>query len=599
MNESLKSYVENISYYINKSNFSVKTYNNALNLLKMVNLYILREEIILSQELIVELLKENESFSKAISIIVNYVNETSTKNTNKSIDEIFRLSCIAYYQLYEQDLLIRNYDEEYENNNFTDDGLTTYFNEIAKTKTLSKEEEVELFGHVLAGDDTAKEKFIESNLKLVVSIAKKYVYTGVPLEDLIQEGNLGLIKAVERFDISMGYKFSTYATWWIRQAIIRAVPYIGRNIRIPVHTYENLLKYRRIKNDIIDTTGKVPLPSELSGKLGVSITTIKNLQAIDADTISLYSPIGDDGDADLSDFIPLEEDTPEEKAIKSDLSNQVKSVLSRCNLSDKELDVIMLRNGLYGDEPLTLQAIGNKYGITREAIRSIELRSLKKIRRSECIKELIPYLNYPKSANENMKIANEKVEKYEMCQKRYIDSKDTSRGRKASNIYSYFSGYSELEIRTAVSKLPINEQEIVFLKYGNDFMAKGDNSKLTSSQVSKFYNKISPSLVKYMENERTNSMSTEDHKRLLVIVKEHIIGNYTSEEEVNKAIYMVLKYGFIDNKKYTNNIISSFLNIDSNKINDTFDITDEDLKKLKSILVKDVNIKIKKKGINE
>ena len=198
-----------------------------------------------------------------------------------------------------------------------------------------------------------------------------------------------------------------------------------------------------------------------------------------------------------------------------------------------------------------------------------------------------------------MKIANEKVEKYEMCQKRYIDSKDTSRGRKASNIYSYFSGYSELEIRTAVSKLPINEQEIVFLKYGNDFMAKGDNSKLTSSQVSKFYNKISPSLVKYMENERTNSMSTEDHKRLLVIVKEHIIGNYTSEEEVNKAIYMVLKYGFIDNKKYTNNIISSFLNIDSNKINDTFDITDEDLKKLKSILVKDVNIKIKKKGINE
>ena len=272
-----------------------------------------------------------------------------------------------------------------------------YLKEIGRENLLKPEEEPELAKRILAGDKEAKDKLISSNLRLVVNIAKHYVGRGMQLLDLIQEGNLGLMKAVEKFDYTKGFKFSTYATWWIRQAITRAIADQARTIRIPVHMVETINKITRAQRQLVQELGREPTAEEISQKLGGILTPekIRDIQRIAIEPISLETPIGEEDDSHLGDFIE-DKDTisPSEHTTKVLLSQQLDKILE--DLTDRERKVIRLRYGLDNNQPLTLEEVGKQFGVTRERIRQIEAKAIRKLRHPTRIKQLGDYRDFTK-----------------------------------------------------------------------------------------------------------------------------------------------------------------------------------------------------------
>ena len=279
----------------------------------------------------------------------------------------------------------------------TQDPVKMYLKEIGRENLLKPEEEPELAKRILAGDKEAKDKLISSNLRLVVNIAKHYVGRGMQLLDLIQEGNLGLMKAVEKFDYTKGFKFSTYATWWIRQAITRAIADQARTIRIPVHMVETINKITRAQRQLVQELGREPTAEEISQKLGGILTPekIRDIQRIAIEPISLETPIGEEDDSHLGDFIE-DKDTisPSEHTTKVLLSQQLDKILE--DLTDRERKVIRLRYGLDNNQPLTLEEVGKQFGVTRERIRQIEAKAIRKLRHPTRIKQLGDYRDFTK-----------------------------------------------------------------------------------------------------------------------------------------------------------------------------------------------------------
>ena len=273
----------------------------------------------------------------------------------------------------------------------TEDPVRMYLKEIGNVPLLSGEEEVELAKRVEQGDEEAKKKLTEANLRLVVSIAKKYVGRGMPFLDLIQEGNMGLMKAVDKFDYTKGYKFSTYATWWIRQAITRGIADTGRTIRVPVHMVETINKTLRITRTLLQELGREPTPEEVAARLNVPVARVREVLKISRDPVSLDTPIGEEDDSHLGDFI--EDDTalsPSDSAAFSMLREELKSALE--SLTDRERQVIELRFGLLDGRARTLEEVGKEFNVTRERIRQIEAKALRKLRHPSRSKRLKDFL---------------------------------------------------------------------------------------------------------------------------------------------------------------------------------------------------------------
>ena len=271
-----------------------------------------------------------------------------------------------------------------------DDSIQMYLKEIGKVPLLTPDEEKEVATKVAEGSLEATKKLVEANLRLVVSIAKKYVGRGLTFLDLIEEGNLGLIKAVEKFDVTKGYKFSTYATWWIRQAITRAIADQARTIRVPVHMVETINKLIRVKNKLVQDLGREPTVSELSEKMELDEEKVRQIMVYSVEPVSLEVPIGEDEDSTLGEFVADEEELlPEDHAINNNLRDKLLEMIS--SFSDRERDVIMLRFGFYDGKPRTLEEVGQKYGVTRERIRQIESKVLRKLKHPARIKELEGY----------------------------------------------------------------------------------------------------------------------------------------------------------------------------------------------------------------
>ena len=272
----------------------------------------------------------------------------------------------------------------------TEDPVRMYLKEIGNVPLLTTEQEVELAKRVEAGDEEAKKQLTEANLRLVVSIAKKYVGRGMPFLDLIQEGNMGLMKAVDKFDYTKGYKFSTYATWWIRQAITRGIADTGRTIRVPVHMVETI-KTLRMTRTLLQELGREPTPEEVAERLNVSVSRVREVLKISRDPVSLDTPIGEEDDSHLGDFI--EDDSalsPADSAAFSMLRAELATALE--SLTDRERQVVKLRFGLEDGRARTLEEVGKEFNVTRERIRQIEAKALRKLRHPSRSKRLKDFL---------------------------------------------------------------------------------------------------------------------------------------------------------------------------------------------------------------
>jgi len=273
-----------------------------------------------------------------------------------------------------------------------DDPVRMYLKEIGKVNLLTSEEETELAMRMAQGDEEARKRMTEANLRLVVSIAKRYVGRGMVFLDLIQEGNLGLIKAVEKFDYTKGYKFSTYATWWIRQAITRAIADQARTIRIPVHMVETINKVIRVSRQLLQELGHDPTPEEIAAEMNIPVDKVRDILKIAQEPVSLETPIGEEEDSHLGDFIPDEEASePAEAASFTLLKEQLVEVLS--TLTPREEKVLRLRFGIEDGRTRTLEEVGREFNVTRERIRQIEAKALRKLRHPSRSKKLKDFLN--------------------------------------------------------------------------------------------------------------------------------------------------------------------------------------------------------------
>ena len=292
----------------------------------------------------------------------------------------------------EEEIDVENLDLSIPEGINIEDPVRMYLKEIGKVPLLSTEEEIELAKRMELGDSEAKKRLAEANLRLVVSIAKRYVGRGMQFLDLIQEGNLGLIKAVEKFDDTKGYKFSTYATWWIRQAITRSIADQARTIRIPVHMVETINRLIRVSRQLLQELGREPQPEEIAEKMEVPVERVREIMKISQEPVSLETPIGEEEDSHLGDFIQDDHvAVPADAATFTLLHEQLMEVLE--TLTEREQKVLKLRFGLMDGRPRTLEEVGKEFNVTRERIRQIEAKALRKLRHPSRSKKLKDYLD--------------------------------------------------------------------------------------------------------------------------------------------------------------------------------------------------------------
>ena len=340
------------------------------------------EELDLSQEQMDKFYDTLETMG--IEVTVNDLVDIPADELSPEIEDLQEIESLAEDEIIDTDTLVDSFS--------VDDPVRMYLKEIGKVPLLSADEEIELAKLMAEGDEAAKKKMAEANLRLVVSIAKRYVGRGMLFLDLIQEGNLGLIKAVEKFDYTKGYKFSTYATWWIRQAITRAIADQARTIRIPVHMVETINKVMRISRQLLQELGHDPSPEDIAKEMNIPVEKVRDILKIAQEPISLETPIGEEEDSHLGDFIPDEDASePAEAASYTLLKEQLSEVLS--TLTPREEKVLRLRFGLEDGRTRTLEEVGKEFNVTRERIRQIEAKALRKLRHPSRSKRLKDFLN--------------------------------------------------------------------------------------------------------------------------------------------------------------------------------------------------------------
>lgn len=490
-----------INDYINQEFSKISTYKDAIKYFKKLDKFFKTYDYLPNFDLLIELINQNNVFINMIeSIFKRYNLQIISGNYEKIFDNTSLILAIdVYCMLNNIEIKQENIEEveiidEFETTN----SVSIYLREIGRIPLLSEQQEKELAQKVAQGDSKAKDLFIESNLRLVVSVAKKYLNNGLSFLDLIQEGNLGLIKAVDKYDVNKGYKFSTYATYWIIQAITRAIFNKGRNVRIPVHKYEQINAYKKTVAKLEDKLSRQPTMDEIANEMGISISKANKLYKLQSDTVSIDALVGDDRDTELGYFISASEKTPEDEAIDNTLPYYIRKLFEDCNLNEMEKEILMLRYGFNNRKPMTFEQIGKKYNFTREWIRKIEKKALQKIRNSEHINELAVYIQSSVDSLENID-NRKKASKANLKDNERTKDKENDKMSNLRTIYQYFENYTRDQVDETLSKLTEEERELVTLRYGDD-LDNPVSAKLTKEQTSKFYGVLIPKMKKLLEN---------------------------------------------------------------------------------------------------
>ncbi len=397
-----------IDNYVRQNFGSISSCEDAERYFEELNIFFENHEWIPNPDLLIQLINKNDNFNKMIEQIVEQYYEGITKgNAEKIFDNNLLVLTVEMYcmlkniEIKEEKFEVEIYDE-------SDDGIIDsfkiYLKEVGRKPLLSIEEERKLANKISKGDVQAREQFIESNLRLVISIAKYYLNRGLSFLDLIQEGNQGLIVAVDKYNVEKGYKFATYASHWIRQAITRAIADKGSNVRLPVYMYERIGKYNRTVITLKEKLNREPTINEIAMEMDLSNLQVSKLQKIENDQsiVSVNTLVGEDKDTELGNLILVAHETLEETTIYKMLQEDVKKLVENCNLTEREKEILKNIYGFNNQEPMSLSELGEIYGITRERVRQIKKKALEKIRRSKYAKDFTTYMDDPVKALENL-----------------------------------------------------------------------------------------------------------------------------------------------------------------------------------------------------
>ena len=577
------------------------TYSNAIkNLYKLDKLFE-TYNYIPSPDVLLKLLDSNQIIFSSVTIIFNkYKNVIISGNLEKVFDTTTIIQLVEAYCIM-NDIEIKEEPEnkeEADNDYMTVDDVKIYLQEISKIPLLTPEEEKYLAQRISQGDMTAREKFIESNLRLVVKIAKKYVDRGLAFLDLIQEGNTGLIIAADRFDVKRNTKFSTYATGWIRQAITRYITNKGRNIRIPSRLYYKIGKYRKIEGILENELHRKPTTKEIAKRMGITETQAENIAAWQNDTLSMnYTPT-DDEDNKLEEIISSQDDGPETIAFTNDMQKEVRQILDECSsLTPNERTVIIKRFGLENNISLTLEETGKIIGVSRERTRQIEEKALTKLRSFSKTRRLATYIRY---SDKSLEVLNDSPKKDSSKSSKTSKSNSiNSSTRKLPTIYDYFKYNTKEQLNSVISQLPIEEQHLVRLRFGNDLnnpsvselndedkirfykivvprmkrmLIEEDEKILASNPVEEFQPPLSKLLVTegynqlIVKDQYNEEITDQDYNKVLVLLKTPEFIKLTRIINIQQTIIIILKLGYIDNKHFSNKVIANFLKIDEEQV---------------------------------
>lgn len=479
---------------------------------------------------IVDLLNKNNLFLNDVTLLFNKYK--SSIITGK-LDDIFDSDLIK--SIIEVYCMINNIDIK-ENDNLDDseivntDIVKAYLSEIGKYPLLSREEEYKLAVLIQEGNLEAKEKFIHSNLRLVVRVAKRYIGRGLDFLDLIQEGNIGLINAVNKYDYNKGFRFSTHATWWIRQAITRSIASKSRNIKVPVNLYGKLFALDNIIADLQKKLGRDPSYEEIAKEMCITVTEVKSLYLVKNDAASINTLVTEDGDTELEHFIPASDTNIEDEIVDSSLQIEVRNLLNECDLDSREIDILMLRYGFNNRTPMTLDAVGKKYGLTRERVRQIESRALKKLRNAKHIKELAVYTQNPDESLDNIETFRKEYYKVGNKYKSFkANNKKNNEGiktpTKPKSIYEQFKDYSKEEVDEMLSKLNDDEKRLIEIRYGEESI--NSNSKKFNTEGRKKYTTLLAKMKRILESKKIIYDYFSEYSKLQI---DEMLGKLTIEE---------------------------------------------------------------------
>ena len=534
-----------INSYINQEFSKDIDYNSAINSFDKLESFLELCECSLTLDIIERLVKENSLISKLLGTIFEVDREDIL---NDSYEGTYNVLVVSFIQVFckVHNIKIKENEIRYSDMGAFANRSSTdiYLREIQNYKLLTKEEELDMIRRYKSGEFEVRDEFLSRNLKLVVSIAKKYLGRGVALTDLIQEGNMGLMKALDEFDLSKECKFSTYATNWIKSYITRYIAGKSRNITLPNHFFYELGIFRKVYANLEKQLDRKPTINELAEKTGKTKDVVLRYFDYLNDTKSLNEKVGDEDDTEFSYFIPSSDESLETITMKKDLSSNLTELLNKCHLKPRELEVLMLRYGLNGYDPLTLEEIGRKYNLTRERVRQMESKALMKIRRSPYVRLFAEYTSDPDKSMENVKkMRDAYIDNPRSFKKDIISEEEKNLTPRTKNIYTIFSngGYTKEELDNAIKELSEEEIDLLKSRYGEDLNEIPTTRNKHSEYTKKFTQDIFPKLRRIIKDNREKNIDDIAQKgRNRMKTSKNIYDLFSakgySKEELDEAI---------------------------------------------------------------